>query len=335
MRIIIPMAGRGSRLRPHTLTTPKPLLPVAGKPMVQRIVEELSASYSGQVEEIAFVIGDFGDAVEAELLKVAESQGAKASIYYQQEPLGTAHAILCAAESLEGPCMIAFADTLFQADFTFSPEDEGVIWVKQVEDPRAYGVVQTNDSGIVEAFVEKPPVFVSDLAIVGIYFFRDGTRLKNALQYLIDNNVRDKGEYQLTSALENMKKDGLPFRAATIEEWLDCGNKEHLLLTNRRMLEIKADAEALIHPEAHIENSVVIPPCFIGKDSKIVNSVIGPFVSVGSNSEIENSVIANTLIQTESKIKNSVLNNSLIGNHVEYIGTADDTSVGDYTKHLT
>lgn len=335
MRIIIPMAGRGSRLRPHTLTVPKPLLPVAGKPMVQRIVEELAASYNGEVEEIAFVIGDFGTDVEAELRRVAAELGARASIYYQKEPLGTAHAILCARDSMEGPCMVAFADTLFQADFRIHPEDQGVIWVKQVEDPSAFGVVQTNEAGIIQAFIEKSPVFVSDLAIVGIYYFRDGAGLRASLQYLIDRDIRDKGEYQLTSALENMKRAGLPFRAAAIEEWLDCGNKEHLLATNRRMLELKDTQETLVHPEASIERSVIIPPCYIGKGAQVMNSVLGPYVSVGHNSSVEHSVIADTLIQNDSIIRNSILKNSLIGNHVEYTGRADDTSVGDYTKHTT
>ena len=259
MKIIIPMAGRGSRLRPHTLTVPKPLVPIAGKPMVQRIVEDLKAGYGGEVEEIAFIIGDFGAQVEADLKQVAKELGAKGSIYYQDQPLGTAHAILCAKESLSGPVFVAFADTVFKADFEFNAENDGVIWVKRVEDPRAFGVVKTDADNVITDFVEKPQEFVSDMAIVGIYYFKDGDNLRNELQYLLDNDIKDKGEYQLTNALENMKAKGLKFYPAEIEEWLDCGNKNNVVHTNSRILEIKQDSETLVSPKATIVNSVVIP----------------------------------------------------------------------------
>lgn len=237
MKIIIPMAGRGSRLRPHTLTIPKPLIQVAGKPIVQRLVEDLAASYGKPIEEVAFIIGDFGTEVEKDLIKIAEEIGAKGSIYHQTQPLGTAHALLCAADSLEGNCILAFADTLFKADFIFNPEDDGVIWVQKVEDPTAYGVVKTDHEGIITDFIEKPPVFVSDQAIVGIYYIKDGAYLRSEMQYLIDNGLKDKGEYQLTNALENMKRKGTNFRVGTIEEWLDCGNKDAIVFANQRVLE--------------------------------------------------------------------------------------------------
>ena len=336
MRIVIPMAGRGSRLRPHTLTVPKPLIPVAGKPMVQRIVEELTAAYSGEIEEIAFVIGDFGDQVEADLLEVAEKLNTKGKIYYQDKPLGTAHAILCAEESLlQGPCIVAFADTLFQADFDFDADADGVIWVKKVEDPSAYGVVTTNEAGVITGFVEKSPVFVSDQAIVGIYYFKDGQRLKQELQYLIDNDVKEKGEYQLTNALENMKSAGLTFKSSYIEEWLDCGNKTHVLATNKRMLEIKDRQESLISDSAKINSSVVIPPCFIGDNAVVQNSVVGPYVSIGSNSRVENSVMKNTLIQEDSVVEGALLDSSMIGNKVEFHRNFSEISIGDYTTQQT
>ncbi|MEM6378677.1 MAG: sugar phosphate nucleotidyltransferase, partial [Bacteroidota bacterium] len=284
MKIIIPMAGRGSRLRPHTLTVPKPLLPIAGKPIVQRIVEDFSNSFSGQIEEVAFVIGDFGPEVEAQLKSIADLVGAKCSIYHQEEPLGPAHAIYCARKSLSGNCIVAFADTLFNADFAFDTSEDGLIWVQKVSNPASFGVVTLDEQQFISEFVEKSPTFVSDLAIVGIYYFRDGDDFRKQVEYLINNNIKDKGEFQITSVLENMKQAGTKFRAANIEEWLDCGNKSNIIATASRILELKADKEQLVHPSAKLKNSIIIPPCYLGADVELENSVVGPYVSIGSNS---------------------------------------------------
>ena len=331
MKIIIPMAGRGSRLRPHTLTVPKPLVPIAGKPMVQRLVEDLAASYGGSIEEIAFIIGDFGDQVKSDLISIAASLGAKGSVYTQDEPLGTAHAILCAQDSMSGPAFVAFADTLFQADFSVAEDVDGMIWVQKVEDPSAFGVVKVDENNIITDFVEKSPVFVSDLAIVGIYYFKDSGVLKNELQYLIDNNIKDKGEFQLTNGLENMKGKGMKFKPGTVKEWLDCGNKESVVYTNSRMLELKKDTEPLVDDSVILENAVVIPPCYIGKDTLVKNSIIGPHVSIGNNSNIENSVISNSVIQNNTAVKNANLENSMLGNLVEFQGKKSEISIGDYS----
>jgi len=186
MQIIIPMAGKGKRMRPHTLTTAKPLIPVAGKPIVQRLVEDITKVCGQKVNEIAFVIGpDFGAEVEQHLIQVAESQGAKGTIYYQEKALGTAHAIMCAKDAIKGKTVVAFADTLFKADFVMDTEKEGVIWVQKIDDPSQFGVVKLNPQGVITDFVEKPTEFVSDLAIIGIYYFKDGDYLKNELQYLL------------------------------------------------------------------------------------------------------------------------------------------------------
>ncbi len=331
MKIIIPMAGRGSRLRPHTLTVPKPLVPIAGKPMVQRLVEDLSASFVGQIEEIAFIIGDFGEQVKTDLIAIAESLGAKGSVYTQHEPLGTAHAILCAKESMSGPAFVAFADTLFKADFSVEDDVDGMIWVQKVEDPSAFGVVKVDENNIITDFVEKSPVFVSDMAIVGIYYFKDSGILKDELQYLLDNDIKDKGEFQLTNGLENMKGKGMRFKPGTVEEWLDCGNKASVVYTNSRMLELKKEKEDLIHDSVVLENSVVIAPCYIGKDTVVKNSIIGPHVSIGNNSNIENSVINNSVIQNNTSVKNANLENSMLGNLVEFEGKKSEISIGDYS----
>jgi glucose-1-phosphate thymidylyltransferase len=326
------MAGMGKRMRPHTLTVPKPLIPVAGKPIVQWLVEDIIKVCAEKVEEIAFVVGDFGKEVEDSLVQIAQRMGARGSIHYQQEPHGTAHAILCAKEALKGKVIIAFADTLFRAEFKIDDTREGVIWVNKIEDPSMFGVVKVNDKGVITDFVEKPREFVSDLAIIGIYYFRDGEYLRGELQYLIDNDIKDKGEYQLTNALENMKSKGTQFIAGKVEEWLDCGNKDATVYTNKRVLDIR-QAEMKLPADLKTENAVVVKPCFIGANVQLKNAVIGPYVSVGAGTTIENSVISNSIIQSGAKIKNSVLENSMIGNQTEYIKNPEHLSFGDYSTH--
>ncbi|HAP01579.1 MAG TPA: nucleotidyltransferase, partial [Bacteroidetes bacterium] len=226
MNIIIPMAGMGKRMRPHTLTTPKPLIAVGGKSIVQRLVEDISEMCADDIHEIAFVVGRFGSEVEKNLLAIAESVGAKGKIFYQDEALGTAHAILCARECLKENVIVAFADTLFYADFKIDKSKDGIIWVHKIPDPSAFGVVVLDENKVVKEFIEKSPTFVSDLAIIGIYYFRDGKNLEKELQFLIDNKIRVKGEFQITNALENMKSKGMKLVTAEVKEWLDCGNKD-------------------------------------------------------------------------------------------------------------
>jgi len=332
MNIIIPMAGRGSRLRPHTLTVPKPLVPIAGKPIVQRLVEDIVAMCNQSVQEIGFIIRrDFGIDVENALHNIASEAGAKAHIFYQDEPQGTAHAVLCAESIMDNNLIVAFADTLFKADIIIDPEKDGTIWVHRVEDPSRFGVVKTNAAGVITEFIEKPPTFVSDLAIIGIYYFKDGQYLRNELQYLIDNDFKEKGEYQLTSALENMKQKGTAFTTATVQEWLDCGNKDATVYTNQRILEFNKD-EDLIAASAVLENAAIVDPCYIGEGAVIKNAVVGPHVSIGNNTQISNSVISNSIVQNNSTIHNLVIANSMIGNQVSLHGHSQTLSVGDYTQ---
>lgn len=330
MNIIIPMAGMGKRMRPHTLTVPKPLIPIAGKPIVHRLVEDIAKVCGQKVNHVAFVVGHFGEAVEKSLLQIAENIGAKGSIHYQEEALGTAHAIMCAKDHLEGNTVIAFADTLFKADFTLDTSKEAIIWVNKVEDPKAFGVVKLNANNEITDFVEKPQKFVSDLAIIGIYYFREGEKIKAEMQYLLDNDIREKGEYQITNALENLKNKGAIFYPGSVSEWLDCGNKNATVYTNQRYLEFIKN-EKLVADTAKITNSVLIPPVFIGANCVINNSVVGPHVSVGNKTQINCTVIANSIIQEGSEIKNANISNSMIGNYVMYQGNASDISLGDYS----
>jgi glucose-1-phosphate thymidylyltransferase len=333
MRIIVPMAGAGKRLRPHTLTVPKPLLPVAGKPIVQRLVEDITAVCGQKVEEIAFVTGRFGEAAEKNLIAVAEKLGAKGSIHYQDEPLGTAHAVLCAADALKGNVIVAFADTLFRADFTLDNTKDGIIWVQKVANPNAFGVIKINNEGLITDFIEKPKEFVSDLAIIGIYYFKNGENLRAELQHLIDNNIKGNNEFQLTDALQNMRKKGIQFAPGQVNDWLDCGNKQATVDANKKMLEYIKN-EKLVDASAVIENSVVIAPSFIGKNVKLVNSVVGPYASIGENCVIAASVVSNSIVQTNTIIKNANIAGSMIGNYAMCEGNSADLSIGDYTTMI-
>lgn len=331
MNIIIPMAGMGKRMRPHTLTVPKPLLPIAGKPIVQRLVEDIAAVCNDKINEVAFVIGDFGLEVELQLLKIAESIGAEGRIYYQDEALGTAHAVMCATPSLTGEVIVAFADTLFKADFNLDKSTDGTIWVHKVENPSQFGVVKLDEDNAICDFIEKPTEFVSDLAIIGIYYFKDGDNLLDEIQYLIENNIKEKGEFQLTNALENMKNKGLVFKPGEVEEWLDCGNKDATVFTNQRILEIKKD-EFKIDESQFNHGTKIIEPCFIDKDVVIENCTIGPHVSIGKGTIIKNSTISNSIVQNNCKIDSVNFSNSMIGNHVNLNGQCKEFSIGDYSS---
>jgi glucose-1-phosphate thymidylyltransferase len=336
MKIIVPMAGRGSRLRPHSLTVPKPLIPVAGQPIVHRLVKDIVKVLNQPIEEIAFVLGDpawFGDDVVSSLQDLAKSLNAKASIYRQDQPLGTGHAIMCAKDSLSGPAVIAYADTLIRADFNLDPEADAVIWVKQVDKPEAFGVVKLNANNEIIELVEKPETFVSDLAVIGIYYFKDVAVLKEELQHVLDNNIINGGEYQINDGIKGMMAKGKVFKTGTVDEWMDCGNKPVTIETNSRMLGfLKADGdEQLIASSVKNNNSTIIEPCFIGENVVLNNATIGPNVSIGNNCKIEASTVKNSLIQSHATIKNANLDEAMIGNHVSYDGNFTKISIGDYS----
>ena len=338
MKIIVPMAGIGSRLRPHTLTVPKPLTVIAGKPIVQRLVEDITAVIDQQIDEIAFIIGPvakgFPVNTKEQLLKIAAELGAKGTVYIQEEALGTAHALYCAKESLSGPCVVAYADTLFKADFKLDASADGAIWVKQVEDPSAFGVVQVEE-GFITDFIEKPKDFVSDLAIIGIYYFKDGDQVRKEVQYLVDNDLRENNEYQLTNVLETLKRDGAKFVPGKVEAWMDCGLKDPTVDTNKQVLSFEyAAGNNLVSNDLQLVNSEIIQPCYIGKNVVLKNSKIGPYASIGENSVVENSNISNSLIQSNVQITNATLDNAMIGNHAKYNGEFTSISIGDYTELL-
>ena len=335
MKIIVPMAGRGSRLRPHTLTVPKPLVPVAGMPIVHRLVRDIAKVLNQPIEEIAFVIGDpafFGEDVKASLMALAESLGAKGSIYRQDKPLGTGHAIMSAKPSLTGPAVIAYADTLIRADFELDQAADSVIWTKKVANPEAYGVVKLNDSQQIVELVEKPETFVSDQAVIGIYYFKEVAQLRDELQFVLDNQIINGGEYQINDGIKRMMAGGKVFKTGTVSEWMDCGNKEITVKTNATMLDfLLAEGEKLQDDSAQLINSKVIEPCFIGAGVVIKNSTVGPHVSIGADTQISDSNVKNSIIQTNTAIKNATLEEAMIGNHVRFDGNFTKVSLGDYT----
>lgn len=336
MKIIVPMAGRGSRLRPHTLTVPKPLIPVAGKPIVHRLVEDIAEVLNEKIEEIAFILGDpafFGDEVVESLKNLAEGLGAKASIYRQLDPKGTGHAIMCAKESLSGPAVIAYADTLIRASFDLDKDADAVIWTKKVANPEAYGVVNLNEKDEIIELVEKPTEYVSDQAVIGIYYFKEVSELKDELQYVLDNNIIHGGEYQINDGIKRMMAKGKIFKSGTVDEWMDCGNKEVTVETNQRMLGFLSEAKKpLISKTVTNDNSTIIEPCFIGENVVLKNSEIGPYVSIGNGTIVENSSLKNSIVQTNSKIMNANLDNAMIGNYAIFDGKFTNVSIGDYSE---
>lgn len=330
MNIIIPMAGIGKRMRPHTLTVPKPLLPIAGKPIVHRLVEDIAKVCPEKIEFIGFIVHpSFGKEVEDSLKEIATAVGAVGKIYYQDKAFGISHALLFAKELFTGRVIVAFSDTLFKADFKLDMNQDGIIWVQKVKDPAQFGVVRLNEQLEITELVEKPTAYVSDLAIIGIYFFKDGAALAKEMQYLIDNDIKEKGEFQFTTALQNLSKKGAKFMPGQVTEWLDCGNKAVTVQTNQRYLEF-IKAQKLVSDKATLINSVVIPPCYIGDGVIIENSVVGPYVSVGDNTRISDSRILNSIIQKSAIVSSVVIENSMLGNFINFEGSKLDLSLGDF-----
>jgi len=336
LKIIVPMAGRGSRLRPHSITIPKPMLPVAGSPIVSQLVNEIARVVDQPIQEVAYILGDpafFGPSIVEELTQVAQDLGAKATIYRQLEPLGTGHAVMCAADSLSGPLIVAYADTLIRTDLSLDPTADGMIWVKKVENPTAYGVVKMNEDNHITALVEKPQEFVSDLAVIGIYYFKEGQTIKAELKKNMTQARAQGEEFLLNEGILAMMGKGAVFTPGAVKEWMDCGNPKITLQTNTKMLDIlMEEGNKLIAEDVITENSQIIPPCYIGPGVVLKNSKVGPHTAIGEGTKIENSVITKSLVQKHSLIQNAQLEGAMIGNHVKYDGTFKFVSIGDYSE---
>ncbi|WP_041177980.1 sugar phosphate nucleotidyltransferase [Blattabacterium sp. (Mastotermes darwiniensis)] len=334
MKIIIPMAGEGSRLRPHTINTIKPLITIVGKPILKRLLENLLKFIKGtSIKEIVFIIGEIDKRIEKKLIKISNDIGiTEVTIYYQEKPLGTADALLKAKNSLEGPIIVAFSDTLFyHENFELNTNAENIIWTKKVKNISSFGIVECNPSGLITHFIEKPKNNRSNLAIIGIYYFKNSSLLKKELQYILDNNIRNEKEYQLTSALENMRRKGISFTSQQVQKWMDFGNKKKIISSNSKILSIESKHLKLIHPKTIIKNSFIIKPCSIEENTIIDNSVIGPYVSIGKYTRISNSNIEKSLIQNYTEIRYINIYNSMIGSNISYIGKAKEINLGDHS----
>lgn len=327
MKLIIPMAGRGTRVRPHSHTTPKPLLPVAGTMIVERIVETFARTLDRTINEIVYILGpDFGREIKETLKEMSERHDAKATFRVQERALGTAHAVSCAGEDLSGEVIIVFADTIFDSKEKVTVDDaDSVIWLKEVEDPSRFGVA-VHDGDTITDFVEKPSEPISNLAIIGVYYFKKGEELKKEIQYLLDNDITGHGnEYQLTDALDRLLKDGKVFKKATVDEWLDCGTLPAWLETTGEILAKEN------HSYGTYDDTSIVPPVFIGKDVKISGSTIGPNVSIESGSVIRNSEVKDSIIQSHASLSGCNLSGSTVGNHTELEGSAGEVHVGDHS----
>ncbi len=330
MKLIIPMAGKGTRLRPHSHTTPKPLLPVAGVSVVERIVHTFKRTLDAEITEIAYVLGDFGDEVKEQLTALSKRNGADSRFFYQDEALGTAHAVYCAADALEGEVIVVFADTLFDTDKKVSVEGaDSVIWLKEVEDPSRFGVA-VKDGEQISGFVEKPSEPISNLAIIGVYYFKQGEELRENLKYIIDNNIRGHGdEYQLTDAIDRMLKEGKVFKPATVDEWLDCGTIPAWLDTSKVIIE-KEYNENTLKDINH--NTRIHPPVYIGEGAQIEGSEIGPYASIGQHAVVKDSKLGNCILQDHARVEHSNLDRSTIGRHTSVTNAKGEIHIGDHSK---
>ena len=328
MKLIVPMAGRGTRLRPHTHVTPKPLLPVAGRPMVERIVETLAGTVPDGFEEVVFILGpDFGQAVRDSLSEIAERLGTRASFAVQETAEGTAHAVIQAEAALSGPVVVAFADTLFYMDGTAADfASDAVIWTKTVEDPRAYGVA-VKDGDRITRFVEKPDTPISNEAIIGIYYFREGERLAAEIRKIMDADQRGRGgEFQLTDALDALLNAGARFTTASVDEWLDCGTIPDLKATSRIVLAKDGEHDK----RGSVEDSQIIEPVFLGEGATVRGSVVGPFAAIHAGATVEGSVVKNTIVFGDAEIAGSALDGAVIGHSARVAGVAGELNIGDH-----
>jgi glucose-1-phosphate thymidylyltransferase len=318
MKIILPMAGFGTRLRPHTWSVPKPLVPLAGKAMIDHVLDRLLPL---DPTEIVCIVGYLGDQLEAYLRGRYQ---VPFRFVEQAEMRGQAHAIALTRGLVEGPSLVVFADTIFEADFGPLREldADGALYVKEVDDPRRFGVVVRDTEGYIRQLVEKPEQPVSNLAVVGIYYFRETEALHEAIDALLRSGTMLKGEYYLADAIQLMIDRGQKLRCFTIPVWQDCGKPEELLQTNRYLLD-KDDPAPPAYPD-----SVVIRPSYVDPSATVARSVIGPHASIGAGATIEGAVIENSIVGERATVRNLALSGSILSADAAAHGTARRLNLG-------
>jgi len=326
-KVIIPVAGIGTRLRPHTHTAPKGLLHVAGKPILGHILDALKQV---RIDEVIFVIGFMGEQI---VEYVKKNYKFKSKFIEQKELRGLGYAIYLTSPEIKNnePVLIILGDTIFEADL--SPVLKGkfdALGTKKVEDPRRFGIVEI-ERGFVKKIVEKPEKPKSNQAVVGVYYITSTETFKESLEEMMQKNIKTKDEYQLTDALQLMIDKGVKFKTFEIKGWYDCGKPETLLETNRHLLS-RIKPTSLKTYSQKPKSSVVIPPVFVSPSAKVVNSILGPYVSVADKAVIENSIIRNSIISERAKVSNCLLGSSLIGNNAEVNGVFHQLNVGDSSE---
>jgi glucose-1-phosphate thymidylyltransferase len=334
MKIFIPMAGKGTRLRPFTLTCPKPLLKIIDKPIVEHLIDQITSRLTTQIDEIIYILGDeayFNSDVVSSLTLIAKKYNAKTKVYRQLDQLGTGHAIMCAEESLNGPSIVAYADTMIQGQISIAPDVDGIIWVKKVEDPSSYGVVSLDEKNNIIDLIEKPQKYVSDLAVVGIYYFKDISIIRDELKIHLNDKLNPGKEYLLNYGIERMIEKKRVFKSQEIETWMDCGTPKLLIESAKKIMSSKIILE---ENNSFIKsgNVKITQPVFIGKNVKIKDSEIGPFVSIGDDTDISNSNIESTLIYKSVKVSNADIKNSILGQYSVYDGSNKEIFLGDYSQ---
>ncbi len=322
MRAVIPVAGVGTRLRPHTYSLPKVLLNVAGKPILAHILDAIIAQ---GISKATIITGYMGKLIQD---YVRDNYSIDVDFVSQKESLGLGHAIWTGRATYDKnePLMIILGDTIFDLDLALaSSQNHSAIGVKYVEDPRRFGVVVPDENGIITRFVEKPVEFVSNLAIVGLYYIDNPQLLTDCLDEMIANDIRTRDEFQLTDALEMMLSRGHKFALFPVDGWYDCGKPETLLETNRYLLGKNGKVHSL-------DGNVIIPPVYIGKDSKIIRSVIGPNTTVADGATVEDSVVRDSIISDDATVQQSLLEDSIIGNNAVVRGNFLRLNVGNSSE---
>lgn len=320
MQVIIPTAGYGTRLRPHTYSTHKALLNVAGKAVLGHIVDGLDDI---ELDEVVFVVGYLGDQIES---YVRAHYDFPSRFVVQEELLGQAHAIWLAREYIHGPVLILFADTIFRGDLRALRDEgsDGVLYVKAVADPRRFGVAVLKDDHV-ERLIEKPQTMEHNLAVVGVYYVRDGEALMASIDAIMDRDQQIKGEFYLADALQDMIDRGARFRAVEATVWEDCGKPETLLQTNRFLLSHGHERQPLEPPT----DAVIVPPVHVAGSARLERSVVGPYVTVGEGCVLSDVVVRDSIIDEGAVVANAVLERSLIGRNAEVRGLGQQLNVGD------
>ncbi len=328
MRAIIPVAGIGSRLRPHTYTLPKVMLNVAGKPIIGHIMDHLRKE---QIDHATVIVGYMGEKVRTYLGK--HYPDINVTYVEQEERLGLGHSIYIARETLgDEPALIILGDTVFDVDLAGLLEcPHSALGVKEVEDPRRFGVAETAAWRITR-LVEKPEVPTTNLALVGLYLIRNTPLLKECLTELVEGDHRTRGEYQLTDALQMMIDRGETFVPYHVVGWYDCGKPETLLETNQHLLQQQADRGQLPPVDGQVHGSVIIPPVFLGEGCRVTNSVVGPFATIAENAQVSDSVVRDSIIGDSATVAASMLERSLVGANATILGRFRRINVGDSTE---